>query len=99
MILGPIAVPRVPGECPDETDEAEEPKAGAPTPAPHESQRNRHREHAAHPRPQEHDAVRPPALDPWKPAREAARDVRERARLAGAEQKADREQRLKSARG
>ena len=98
MIFRAIAIPRMPRGRPDDAQRAEDDEARAPGPPGDEQQSHRRREHAADPRAEEHDAVRAPALAHGKPAREASRDVGEGARLAGAEQKPDGDERVHPAR-
>ena len=98
MIVGPIAIPDVPRNRPDDADAAEGNEARAPAPARDQPQRGRRRQHPADPRAEKHDTVRAAAFADREPPRKGSRDVWKRARFAGAEQKSNGDERIQAAR-
>ena len=89
-----VAIPGEPRGRPHEADGADDDEAEAPAPPVDQQQRDRHRQHAADARSEEHDAVGLAALTQRKPHGQAPRHTGERPGLAGAEQEPCRDERL-----
>ena len=91
-----VPVPGAPGQGPGDAERSEDHEAGPPSPPLDEDDGEGRGERAAEAGAEEEHAVRPPPLAGREPSREGAEQVRERARLSGAEEEADDEQRAQA---